>query len=61
MGPPEIAHDEIILEKQIGEGNFGKVYIGKCRGKAVAVKVPFYQDLTGEELASFQKEIKLMR
>jgi hypothetical protein len=35
---PEIRKEEIQLGEKIGEGCFGKVYKGKCRGATVAVK-----------------------
>mmetsp|Transcript_17744 Transcript_17744/g.49936 ORF Transcript_17744/g.49936 Transcript_17744/m.49936 type:complete len:723 (+) Transcript_17744:95-2263(+) len=39
-GPSRIDRDEIHLEKVIGKGQFGEVYIGTCRGMEAAIKVP---------------------
>lgn len=57
---PEIQPDEIELLKLIGEGTFGKVYQGKCRGKEVAVKVFKNQELSADELAGFREEVAIM-
>eukprot|EP00009_Paramoeba_aestuarina_P002419 CAMPEP_0201508716 /NCGR_PEP_ID=MMETSP0161_2-20130828/1986_1 /ASSEMBLY_ACC=CAM_ASM_000251 /TAXON_ID=180227 /ORGANISM="Neoparamoeba aestuarina, Strain SoJaBio B1-5/56/2" /LENGTH=515 /DNA_ID=CAMNT_0047903459 /DNA_START=93 /DNA_END=1640 /DNA_ORIENTATION=- len=57
---PEIQPDEIELLKLIGEGTFGKVYQGKCRGKEVAVKVFKNKDLSEEELSNFRDEVAIM-
>ena len=44
---PEIHPSEIEMETLIGEGSYGQVYSGKCRGKTVAIKgnVYFFFDL----------------
>mmetsp|Transcript_17936 Transcript_17936/g.50540 ORF Transcript_17936/g.50540 Transcript_17936/m.50540 type:complete len:529 (+) Transcript_17936:60-1646(+) len=57
---PEISPSEIELEKLIGEGTFGKVYRGKCRGKEVAVKVFKRADLSEDDLKAFKEEVKIM-
>eukprot|EP00007_Cunea_sp_BSH-02190019_P003786 CAMPEP_0174239006 /NCGR_PEP_ID=MMETSP0417-20130205/13160_1 /TAXON_ID=242541 /ORGANISM="Mayorella sp, Strain BSH-02190019" /LENGTH=614 /DNA_ID=CAMNT_0015317901 /DNA_START=276 /DNA_END=2116 /DNA_ORIENTATION=- len=57
---PEISPTEIELEKLIGEGTFGKVYRGKCRGKEVAIKVFKRQDVSEEDLEAFREEVKVM-
>ena len=38
FGVPEINPDEIEMEQLIGEGTYGQVFSGRCRGKEVAVK-----------------------
>lgn len=63
-GPPEIPAEEIIFDKEkdlVGEGAFGTVYKGTCRGISVAIKVPKKQDLTEEELTQFREEVGIMR
>mmetsp|Transcript_4789 Transcript_4789/g.6690 ORF Transcript_4789/g.6690 Transcript_4789/m.6690 type:complete len:664 (+) Transcript_4789:78-2069(+) len=63
-GPPEIDRSEIIYDEQrdfLGQGSFGKVYRGICRGKRVAVKVPSKQNLSQKELDEFRMEMKIMK
>mmetsp|Transcript_26030 Transcript_26030/g.28955 ORF Transcript_26030/g.28955 Transcript_26030/m.28955 type:complete len:507 (-) Transcript_26030:154-1674(-) len=62
-GPPFIASEEISydqVEDYLGEGTFGKVYKGRCRGGVVAVKVPIKQKLSKHELEEFKKEVAIM-
>eukprot|EP01113_Clastostelium_recurvatum_P021189 TRINITY_DN2505_c0_g1_i1.p1 TRINITY_DN2505_c0_g1~~TRINITY_DN2505_c0_g1_i1.p1 ORF type:complete len:547 (-),score=139.75 TRINITY_DN2505_c0_g1_i1:184-1824(-) len=59
-GPPEIRPEEITLEELIGTGSFGKVYKGRCRQKAVAVKILHKQQFDPATLAAFRKEVLLM-
>ena len=59
-GPPDIEPHEIVLGEKLGEGQFGAVYRGTCRGKEVAVKRLFKQDLDPETLADFKKEVEIM-
>lgn len=60
---PEIDPTEIeFTEKDfLGQGSFGRVYAGRCRGKRVAVKVPLKQDLSEKELEDFRQEVILMK
>jgi len=44
---PLISFDDLILSKCIGEGSYGKVFIGKFKGENVAVKQ--YVELTKED------------
>jgi serine/threonine protein kinase len=61
FGPPEIHPYEIELQEKIGHGSFGSVYKGRCRGKDVAIKI-LHKPITDEKaLASFKKEVAIMR
>jgi serine/threonine protein kinase len=63
-GPPEIDVRELKFDPQsdlIGEGTYGKVYRGMCRGSQVAIKVPQQQNLTEQQLADFRNEVAIMR
>jgi hypothetical protein len=42
----------------IGQGNFGVVHKGMCRGAQVAVKIPKVEDLSAEKLEEFRAELK---
>ncbi|GAM26703.1 hypothetical protein SAMD00019534_098780 [Acytostelium subglobosum LB1] len=59
-GPPEIRPEEITFEELIGTGSFGKVFKGRCRQKAVAVKLLHKQNYDSATLAAFRKEVHLM-
>lgn len=50
---------EVRLDRQIGEGSFGKVYAGTCRGAKVAIKVPLKQ-LSREELQDLRQEVVVL-
>jgi serine/threonine protein kinase len=60
FGPPEIHPYEIELQQKIGQGSFGSVYKGRCRGKDVAIKV-LNKPITDEKtLTAFKKEVAIM-
>eukprot|EP00019_Armaparvus_languidus_P006004 CAMPEP_0168607050 /NCGR_PEP_ID=MMETSP0420-20121227/16923_1 /TAXON_ID=498008 /ORGANISM="Pessonella sp." /LENGTH=538 /DNA_ID=CAMNT_0008646807 /DNA_START=56 /DNA_END=1672 /DNA_ORIENTATION=- len=56
---PEIAPDEISIEKIIGEGSFGKVAMGRCRQKPVAVKILHKQNFDAKAREAFRKEVAM--
>ena len=60
-GPPDITSDEIEYHEKIGGGCFGHVFRGTCRGKEVAIKKLFKQDLDEKTLFDFKKEVEIMR
>ncbi|EGC30878.1 hypothetical protein DICPUDRAFT_4928, partial [Dictyostelium purpureum] len=57
----EIPYKELIMEKEIGKGFFGKVYKARWRGKSVAIKkitLTRFRDLSEQEI--FDKELSIM-
>jgi serine/threonine protein kinase len=60
-GPPEIDPEEIEIQKKIGEGSYGSVYKGRCRGKDVAIIILHYPITDKIALAEFKKEVTIMR
>jgi len=44
----------------IGDGQYGSVYKGRCRGLEVAVKIPHKQILKEVHLTSFRHEVEMM-
>lgn len=62
-GPPEIDVSELQYDEEkdfLGEGTYGKVFKGRCRGQEVAIKVPVKQHLTKQELEEFRREVFMM-
>lgn len=51
---------EIEYKEKIGGGCFGSVFRGNCRGKEVAIKKLFKQDLDEKSLSDFKKEVEIM-
>jgi len=58
-GPPEIQPEELEYLEKIGGGCFGSVYRGRCRGKEVAIKKLFRQDVDEKTLNDFKKEVHI--
>eukprot|EP01087_Luapelamoeba_hula_P007302 TRINITY_DN1786_c0_g1_i1.p1 TRINITY_DN1786_c0_g1~~TRINITY_DN1786_c0_g1_i1.p1 ORF type:complete len:520 (-),score=104.71 TRINITY_DN1786_c0_g1_i1:116-1675(-) len=56
----EIEDGDIKLIKILGQGCFGTVHLGECRGSSVAVKIPLVQHLSDEELRDLRQEIQIM-
>jgi serine/threonine protein kinase len=57
---PDVSSNEVQMNKKIGEGQFGAVYLGKCRGVSVAVKVLHATDMSQEDIDDFKKEVGIM-
>ena len=58
---PNISPMEIQIIKKLGQGSFGEVFLAKCRGKEVAVKVLRTQHLIPEKLEEFKREVKTLK
>lgn len=58
----KISPDELEEGRVIGQGTFGTVYEGRCRGISVAIKklTKTTQDLSPQELEDFANEIEIM-
>mmetsp|Transcript_504 Transcript_504/g.764 ORF Transcript_504/g.764 Transcript_504/m.764 type:complete len:553 (-) Transcript_504:189-1847(-) len=56
----ELEPDSIKLGRKLGSGAFGEVFKGKWFGKEVAVKKLLNQNLDGDSLSSFKKEVAIM-
>ena len=52
---------EIQMDKELGKGAFGVVYLGKLRGQVVAIKKLNKQNLEEKVMSSFKTEIEIMR
>ncbi|EFC36133.1 predicted protein [Naegleria gruberi] len=51
--------EEISIEKKIGEGSNGIVYLGKWKGKQVAIK-SLKSDTIGDEIGDFEREAAIL-
>jgi ankyrin repeat protein/serine/threonine protein kinase len=58
--PRKIPYSELELEREIGRGQFGTVYLARWRGAVVAVKKLHAQDLSEEQFSHFVREAGLM-
>lgn len=64
-GVPDIQEDELIVDEDdpnvvLGEGCFGIVLRGRCRGVQVAIKVPKMENASPEDIAQFKEEVGMM-
>eukprot|EP00268_Persea_americana_P046744 TRINITY_DN4829_c0_g1_i3.p1 TRINITY_DN4829_c0_g1~~TRINITY_DN4829_c0_g1_i3.p1 ORF type:complete len:1070 (-),score=263.44 TRINITY_DN4829_c0_g1_i3:1148-4357(-) len=57
----EIPWEEITLGERIGLGSYGEVYRGEWHGTEVAVKKFLDQDISGDALAEFKSEVRIMK
>ena len=53
-------YDDIVCEKQIGEGSFGIVFKGTFRGNDVAIKKMKDVDASAATMAEFEKEVAML-
>ena len=61
IGCPLIPENEIIKDKQIGEGSFGKVYKGHYKEKEIAIKKIKLIEKVPETYANLLNEIKVIQ
>lgn len=57
----EIGYSELGFGEKIGEGTFGEVWRGTCRGKEVAIKKQKNPNNDEKVLNEFRKEIDIIR
>jgi len=57
---PDISQNEVVLGKKLGEGQFGVVYEGKCRGVTVAIKILNQTQMSQEDIDDFKNEVGIM-
>jgi serine/threonine protein kinase len=56
--PNEIGIDELEIGKELGQGRYGRVCIGKWKTKNIRVALKFYQNKS--EINEFMREMNLM-
>jgi predicted Ser/Thr protein kinase len=52
----QLFFNELVVDKEIGEGGYGKVFLGKWNGASVALKFCKKQ----KNVEDFMRELKLM-
>ncbi|KAI5071494.1 hypothetical protein GOP47_0013745 [Adiantum capillus-veneris] len=57
----EIPWEELVVGERIGLGSYGEVYHGVWHGTEVAVKKFLDQDISGDALKEFRREVQLMK
>ena len=56
----KLHYNDVMCEKQIGEGSFGVVFLGTFRGNAVAVKRMKEVDASANSMDEFIKEVAML-
>ena len=56
----KLHYDDVVCEKQIGEGSFGVVFKGTFMGNDVAVKKMKEVDASADTMAEFAKEVSML-
>jgi len=59
--PSDIEGKELAYGNNVGKGQYGTVFVGKCRGIEVAIKKLKMQELEKETLEDFKKEVAILR
>jgi len=59
--PSEILPAELEYGARLGKGQYGTVFLGKCRGVQVAIKKLNDQNLDDETIEDFRKEVNILR
>ncbi|KAG4135677.1 hypothetical protein ERO13_D08G231000v2 [Gossypium hirsutum] len=61
VGECEIPWEDLDIGERIGLGSYGEVYHADWNGTEVAVKKFLDQDFSGDALAEFKREVRIMR
>ncbi|XAR54550.1 Non-specific serine/threonine protein kinase [Bertholletia excelsa] len=61
VGECEIPWEDLVIGERIGLGSYGEVYHADWNGTEVAVKKFLDQDFSGDALAEFRREVRIMR
>lgn len=60
LATTKLKKEEITLGEEISRGQYGAVFVGKCRGSKVAVKIPRLERMKKTDLEAFYEEIQQM-